>query len=243
MYINIVLFFLVAIIYSTAGFGGGSLYLAILSASDLNPETMVAVALSCNLIVSSIGTYNFFIAKEFLFSRVAPLILLSLPFSFWASTWNISNDVFFLTLASGLFISGVLIFIRSQNIIFFKIRNQNVVLLFIPIIGIIAGITGIGGGVYLAPLLYLVEWGKPKEIAGASAFFIFMNSCSGLLARWNADEMSEMYSTYWTLPLAVILGGWIGSKLSTKFLEQNSVRVLTAGILLFAACRIFVRVL
>ncbi len=243
MYINIVLFLLVALVYSSAGFGGGSLYLAILSSSGLDPSWMIAMALMCNLLVSGLGSMHFLRSQDVQLKRVWPFILLSIPFSFWASTWKIDQEHFFLALASALTVAGLLIFFQRKTAEVSRAVPSTMVYVLVPAIGLIAGITGIGGGVYLSPLLYLTRWGKPKEIAGASALFIFVNSLTGLLARSGTWSYEEHHWSFWILPVAVLVGGWIGSRWSIKWLDQNAVRMITAGILLFAACRIFVKVL
>lgn len=235
-YINVILFFIIALIYSAAGFGGGSLYLAILSESGYSPQSLSTIALICNLIVTSIGLTQFAINKEVPWRRAAPFIFMSIPFSFWAGQWKLERDMFFLILASALFLAAVAMYFGHKKV---EVKStSNKTWLISPFIGILSGITGIGGGIYLAPILYLVNWDKPRQIAATACLFIFTNSISGLIARlFKYNQLQVPIETWW-LASAVVIGGFIGSKWNNKIAKQQYIRFATIIVLLIASIKI-----
>ncbi len=244
IYINTIIFFLIALIYSAAGFGGGSLYLAVLSESGWPPEKLVFIALSCNFLVTLIGTVRFHSNNVIPYKRLWPVLLLSVPFSYWASTWKVTDQYFFLTLASALVLAAVAMIGQSllkKNEQ--EIKNPIWIYAAVPFMGLLAGMTGIGGGIYLSPLLHLSKWGKPREIAAVACVFILINSLAGLVARWSQVSQSPFTAEHTLLPIAVVVGGFVGSKLSAKILSQQWIRWITIVILIFAAIRIFIRFL
>jgi hypothetical protein len=244
IYINTIIFFLIALIYSAAGFGGGSLYLAVLSESGWPPEKLVFIALSCNFLVTLIGAIRFHSNKVIPYKRLWPVLVLSVPFSYWASTWKVTDQYFFLTLASALVLAAVAMIGQSlikKN----EEETKHPIWIYgaVPFMGLLAGMTGIGGGIYLSPLLHLSKWGKPREIAAVACVFILINSLAGLVARWSQFSESSFSSDLVMLPIAVVVGGFVGSKLSAKILSQQWIRWITIVILIFAAIRIFIRFL
>ena len=124
-----------------------------------------------------------------------------------------------------------------------EIKNPIWIYAIVPFMGLLAGMTGIGGGIYLSPLLNLSKWGKPREIAAVACVFILINSLAGLIARWTHFSESPNSAEITFLPFAVVIGGYIGSKLSAKILSQQWIRWITIVILIFASIRIFIRFL
>jgi uncharacterized membrane protein YfcA len=244
IYINTIIFFLIALIYSAAGFGGGSLYLAVLSESGWPPEKLVFIALSCNFLVTLIGAIRFHLNHVIPYKRLWAVLVLSVPFSYWASTWKVTDQYFFITLASALMLAAIAMIAQSlikKN----EGETKNAIWIYaiVPFMGLLAGMTGIGGGIYLSPLLHLSNWGKPREIAAVACVFILINSLAGLIARWSQFSESPFSAELALLPAAVVVGGYIGSKLSAKILSQQWIRWITIVILIFAAIRIFIRFL
>ncbi len=244
IYINTIIFFLIALIYSAAGFGGGSLYLAVLSESGWPPEKLVFIALSCNFLVTLVGAIRFYLNKVIPYKRLGAVLLLSVPFSYWSSTWKVTDQYFFITLASALMLAAIAMIVQaSMKKNDEEIKNPIWIYAFVPFMGLLAGMTGIGGGIYLSPLLHLSKWGKPREIATVACVFILINSLAGLIARWTHFSESPYSAEITFLPFAVVIGGYIGSKLSAKILSQQWIRWITIVILIFASIRIFIRFL
>lgn len=241
IYINVFLFFLVALVYSSAGFGGGSLYLAILSGSELDQNKVAIIGLFCNLVVTVVSSAQF-IAKGLVdWKKMFLLLGLSLPFSFFAGGLKVSAELFYLSLAAGLFLAALAMLIqlpKNHN----DSRYQKWVYFTVPFIGLLSGLTGIGGGIYLAPLLHLTYWTDARRIAAITSIFIAVNSISGLVARSGfIVETLAMETSWMLLPAAVLVGGIIGSRLSTSLLHPKWIKSITAGILIFASVRLFIK--
>jgi uncharacterized membrane protein YfcA len=236
IYINSLLFFIIALVYSSAGFGGGSLYLAILSESGWTPAMIAITGLLCNLLVTAVSTIRFQLKGLIDWKKTTMFLLLSVPFAYFSGTYSIADRIFFVSLATCLLIAAVLMLIDFKKEI--KL-SERWVYLSLPIIGIMSGITGIGGGIYLAPLLHLSQWSDARRIAALTSVFIFINSIAGLLARGDQMKFVILEPIYLLLPIAAVVGGVIGSRLSTSILAPIMIRRITAGILIFAAVKIY----
>ncbi len=237
------LFFLTACVYASAGFGGGSTYLALLLLFELPYTTIPKVALMCNLVVVAGGLYHYIRTRNLSLPLVLPFIVTSIPFSYVGGRIPISKEWFLGLLGFSLFVAGLRMFfsqrlISSEKEVSVKIR-WFIGLPLGGVLGFLSGLVGIGGGIFLAPLLYFMGWGKPKQIAAASSFFIFLNSLSGLAGQWS--KKTSFIETYWFLALllAVFLGGQIGSRVSVGKLSSVTLQRVTAIIILAAAGRIF----
>lgn len=243
IWIYALLFLLVALIYSAAGFGGGSMYLAILSQSAMTAEAVRMTALSCNALVTANGTWQFHRANWIVWRGVLALLAFSIPPCIFVSTLHFEERVYFLSLAFALLIAAGVMMIRYERTEVLTVRP--LVWWMYPlafVIGGVSGLTGIGGGIYLAPFLYLTKWGSPKQIAGASAVFILINSIAGLSAQV-ATHGWQIGSEIWPLLGAVLIGGMLGSQWSSARFSHRIVRYITIVIILVAAVRILIKYL
>lgn len=233
------LFFTIALVYSSVGFGGGSMYLAVLSFTGLSQDSLRITALICNALVTGAGSWHFLREYRLTPSRVIPLLACSIPACILTSSIKVSDTIFFWILAIALIVAGLIMLIRIKPI---NAESQKNPWYFLPLtiaIGALAGITGIGGGVYLSPFLTLRNWGTAKEISAVCALFIFVNSLAGLLTRvisFNAEIV--MQDSY--LFLLAGVGGFIGSYLSSKKWPNTRIRKVTALILMLAGLRILI---
>jgi uncharacterized membrane protein YfcA len=241
MNINVLFFALIALVYSSAGFGGGSLYLAILAQSGMSVAAMRSAALSCNALVTATGTFHFYRASVIPWRRIAPLLLTSVPLCILTSFIGWEERTYFLALAAALFLAAVAMlvmwYVKNKG---YETNDQR--RWWLPVltgaIGALAGFTGIGGGVYLAPFLYLIRWAQPREIAATSALFILINSLASLLAMSLAGSLEFSESLIWFL-LAVALGAQVGARMAGKLLSQRTVHFITVVLLIFAAIRVW----
>jgi uncharacterized membrane protein YfcA len=241
--INAIFFFLIALVYSSAGFGGGSLYLALLSGMSGSTTAVRFVGLACNTVVTGVGSVNFQWNKWIAWRQLLPLLMCSVPFCIWSSFWKLEAKTYFISLGICLLIAGVLMLIKPTLVDEKKeIRNRWWLYPVSSLIGFISGLTGIGGGVYLSPLLHLVGWGSAKHISAASAVFILINSIAGLFVQYYFHDARLGNESLWLL-IAVLLGGVIGSRLGSSLLSQRVVKLITAIIIIFAAVRILIRYL
>lgn len=233
------LFFLIALVYSSAGFGGGSLYLAVLGQSALPVSLTRTFALACNALVTG-GSLVRYIRRSILpLKRATLLVACSSPCVLLAAQVRVTADVFFLLLAGALLLAGVAIAVQPRM----QGRMKNVPGFWIypaaSAIGILSGLTGIGGGVYLSPLLYLTRWGNEREIASACSLFIAVNSLAGLSGLALSGQLALDPQLFLLLG-AVLAGGLLGSWLSTDILHHRLLRWITASLLIFAAVRILI---
>jgi len=238
----IVLFFLVAILYSSVGFGGGSSYLAILALTSLAFIHIRAIALLCNIVVVSGGTYIYVKNKLFNWKKIIPLVFISMPMAFIGGYLKISQTFFFIILGITLFIAALLMWTskyitkkgEESN---FKNSTQKD-LAYGGSIGFISGMVGIGGGIFLAPLLHLTKWDTPKRIAATSSFFILVNSIAGIGGQFLNPTFSIEPNITILLMFTVFIGGQIGSRLSVNFISPIKLKKGTAILIAFVGMRI-----
>ena len=208
-------FFLVALLYSSVGFGGGSSYLAILSIADLEYTEIPTVALLCNVAVTIAGSFNFLRHDHLSAKQIIPFLLGSIPMAFIFGAISVSQKTFFVTLGVALALAGLILTFapRNQrdqiNRSQFRFQTNCVIGLFI---GALAGLTGIGGGVYLSPILHLLSPIKPKSIAALTTVFILLNSTAALIGHSaKSFPFAGVSPEAWALVPCVFVGGVIGS--------------------------------
>ena len=234
--ILIPIFFFIAMIYSSAGFGGGSSYLAVLAMFPFEFTTIRMIALLCNIAVVS-GSVWIFYKKGFLnIRKILPLVLLSVPFAFLGGRMKIDQEIFYVLLGFTLLIAAILMMIsktdRSLNLP--KYSNATIG----GGIGFLSGIVGIGGGIFLSPVLYFSRWAETKVIAATTAAFILVNSISGLTGQILTNGFRIEFSMAVLLLLAVIFGGQIGARFTAGKVNPMIVRRVTSVIILLVAVRI-----
>lgn len=242
-YALVLAFFAVAVLYSSVGFGGGSSYAALLSLTGLPYIQFRAISLLCNVVVVSNGTLMYAKNKFFNWKKIFPLVILSVPLSFLGGFIKIEKHFFLILLGVSLLVAGILMLIKFDNSSKNQPNNREKSsfvknALIGGAIGFVSGMVGIGGGVFLAPLLHLTRWNSPKKIAAASSFFILVNSIAGLVGQiQNLDFVIDYYLTS-LLIVAVFLGGRIGTKLSVKTLKPQTIKKITAVLIIFVGVKI-----
>ncbi|AMC12193.1 hypothetical protein Lupro_04280 [Lutibacter profundi] len=238
----ILLFFFIAILYSSVGFGGGSSYLAVLALTSLTFIHIRAIALLCNIVVVSGGSYIYIKNNLFNWKKIIPLVLMSVPMAFLGGYLKISQKFFFILLGVTLFIAAVLMW--SSKFITKKSKESNFQnstakdVSYGGVIGFISGMVGIGGGIFLSPLLHLTKWDTPKRIAATSSFFILVNSIAGLSGQYLNPNFSIEPTITLILMFTVLIGGQIGSRLSVKFISPIKLKKGTSILIAFVALRI-----
>ena len=241
MFILSFLFFLTAILYSSVGFGGGSTYLALLLIWGIPYQILPVIALCCNIIVVSGNCFNYIKAGNINFKLLTPYLISSIPLAFIGGTLSISKDFFEILLFTVLIIAGTLLLFNFRSFddteqIHGKIPKT--FSLFIGgTIGFVSGIVGIGGGIFLSPILLLIRAGKAKHIATASSLFILINSISGIFGQFTKQTVFYGIQSYWLLFLSVLIGGQIGNFLNIKFFPARILALVTSALVIFVSIR------
>lgn len=238
----ITFFFIIAILYSSVGFGGGSSYLAVLALTSLAFVQIRAISLICNIVVVSSGSLIYFRNGFFNFKKIFPLVITSIPMAFFGGYLKISQTFFFILLAFTLLIAALLMW--TANYVNNKsddLRFKNSLIKdssYGGFIGFISGMVGIGGGIFLAPLLHLTKWDTPKRIAATTSFFILVNSIAGLIGQYLNPNFSIEPSITLILMTTVFIGGQIGSRISVKLISPLKLKRATAVLIAFVSLRI-----
>ncbi len=235
------LFFLISILYSSVGFGGGSSYLAVLAVTGIAYTQIRSTALLCNIIVVSGNVYVYMKRKEFNWKKVIPLTLFSVPFAFIGGFLKINQTLFFVLLGFTLLFAAITMWISKSITASKENTNQMSTVKNVSyggVIGFISGMVGIGGGIFLAPLLHVSKWDSPKKIAATASFFILVNSIAGLVGHYTNPYFSIDWNLTTVLLITVFIGGQIGSRFSNKFLNPIQLKRATAILIAFVSIKI-----
>ncbi|WP_299667951.1 sulfite exporter TauE/SafE family protein [uncultured Polaribacter sp.] len=237
----ILLFLVIAILYSSVGFGGGSSYLAILALTGIAFTQIRATSLLCNIVVVSGNVLFFYQQKKINFKKIIPLVLLSIPLAYLGGYLKINQQFFFILLGFTLFFAAITMWI-SKKIVASEEKNKQTKPIknigYGGIIGFISGMVGIGGGIFLAPVLHLTNWDTPKKIAAAASFFILVNSIAGLLGQYANPDFYIDWNLTSVLLVTVFIGGQIGSRISNNKLTPIQLKKATAILIAFVSVQI-----
>ncbi len=223
-------FFLIALIYASVGFGGGSSYSALLAYSGIEYILIPLIALLCNIIVVLGGFVRYLNAKLYDWRHVLPLIAFSAPFAFLGGLIPIKETTFYFILGGALLLSSIALLMPVQRLP--NIQIPKFILLGLSaIIGLLAGLSGIGGGIFLSPLLHLVQWSEARKIGAFATLYILVNSITGILGQLikiGGNNLAEFASPHWPLFIAVLIGGQIGGHLGNRLFSPILIRRITA---------------
>lgn len=240
--ILLVSFFFIALIYSSVGFGGGSSYLAILALLAVDFHLMRSTALLCNIIVVTGGVYIFHKEGKLDLKKSWPLVFSSVPMAYVGGLWPIKQEVFFILLGVTLVVVSLLLWLQPEKNSTYNNQKFNTLFFKIGVggfLGLLSGLVGIGGGIFLSPILHFIRWDEAKKISAIASFFILVNSISGL-----AGQLQQHGTFEWafTLPLllVVLIGGQIGSRLGAQKFNPIYVKRITAILILLAGGKILI---
>lgn len=242
------IFCVTAGLYASVGFGGGSTYNAVLVLSGIDYQILPAVALICNVIVVTGGTIRFWNSGQLQIKAMAPFLITSVPAAWFGGRLIVTETMFVGLLGAALLLSGLRLGTQKEVVIANGERRRRdwnpAYIVAGASIGFLSGLVGIGGGIFLAPILYYFSWDTPKKIAAACSLFILANSVSGLLGQ--ASKLSQTGAleeiwTYWPLMLSVFIGGQIGSWAASQKLQPRLIKQLTAALILFVSLRLLLR--
>lgn len=233
------LIFIVAALYSSVGHGGASGYLAVLSLFAFAPSFMSTTALILNVLVAGVGMIHFIRAGHFSIRNAWPFVLLSVPSAFLGGYLKVSEKVYFLLLAVVLLFAAYRMFTSAKGTATdesTKRPSRSVAIAGGAGIGLLSGVVGVGGGIFLSPIMIFLRWATTKQTAAISAFFIVVNSLAGLGGR--AVRGGLELGTIWPLVLGAFAGGFLGSYMGSTRLSGAFLRKLLALVLLIASFKL-----
>ena len=242
-----ILFFVTAILYSSVGFGGGSTYLALLLIWEIPYYILPVIALGCNIIVVSGNSINYIKAGNLNLKLLTPYLIGSVPMAFIGGTLEIEKNIFEILLFFVLLVSGLLLLFNfksyDDNENKYKEVKYIYSLIIGSIIGILSGIVGIGGGIFLSPILFLLRAGLPKHIVTTSSIFILINSFAGIIGQLTKSYVLNEIIEYWYLLFFVLIGGQIGNYLNLKILPTRFLALITSCLVIFVALRMGIKII
>ena len=236
-----ILFLVTAILYSSVGFGGGSTYLALLLIWGIPYSVFPIIALSCNIIVVSGNCFNYIRAGNLKLKLLIPYLIGSIPLAYIGGSIPIEKKLFEILLFLVLATAGILLLTKFKS---YDDREESyrkipvsISIIIGGILGFISGMVGIGGGIFLSPILFLIRAGKPKHIVTTASLFILINSISGIIGQLTKNDVLIELSNYWYLIIVAMIGGQIGNFLNLKIFPVRILSLLTASLVLFVALR------
>jgi len=236
-----ILFFVTAILYSSVGFGGGSTYLALLFIWGVPYFIFPLIALACNIVVVSGNCYNYIRAGNLNLKLLIPYLIGSIPLAFIGGSLPIEKKLFEILLFLVLAVAGILLLFNFKS---YEDKKESyrkipvvVSVLVGGILGFISGVVGIGGGIFLSPMLFLIKAGRPKHIVTSASLFILINSLSGIIGQLTKNAVLSEIQNYWFLLLAVLIGGQVGNFLNLKIFPTRVLALVTSCLVLFVVIR------
>lgn len=237
-------FALTALLYSAVGFGGGSTYSALLALSGFDYRLLPVLSLACNLAVVGGSSVRFARAGLTPWRRAALLTAIAAPAAFLGGLTPIARGAFLLVLGASLVLTGLTLLVpRTSTGTGAPARAARWMPLLAAPIGYLAGLVGIGGGIFLAPLLHLARWSEARAIAATAALFILVNSLFGLagqLIKHGPQRLGEAVALGLPLLFAVVVGGQAGSLMAVRLLPQTAIRWLTAALTIYVGARLLI---
>ena len=241
-----ILFLVTATLYSSVGFGGGSTYLALLLIWGIPYFIFPVIALSCNILVVSGNCFNYIRTGNLNLKLLIPYLIGSIPLAFIGGLLQIEKELFEILLFLVLFAAGILLLLNFKS---YDEEGENykkipltASILIGGSLGLISGIVGIGGGIFLSPILFLIRAGKPKHIVTTASLFILINSISGIIGQLMKNDVLNEIPNYWYLLLAVLIGGQIGNFLNLKIFPTRILALITAILVIFVATRMIFKI-
>lgn len=234
---------IIAAMYASVGHGGASGYLAVLSLTAYaanDPVWLKQHAWSLNLLVAGIAFYAYKKSDFFDMKLALPFIGASIPAAFIGGYLRVDNTVYDILLSITLIFAAWKLYTskglhKSSEI--HKTPSYYIAISVGFVIGLLSGIIGVGGGIFLSPIILLFGWSDPKTTAGIAAVFIWVNSLSGLVGSTISGQLALDFSTLIPFSAAVLVGGYVGSKYGSEKLSQNSIQNMLVAVMLIAAIR------
>lgn len=232
------LIFTAALLYSAVGHGGGSGYLAAMAICAISPAIMKPTALTLNILVASIATVHYYRAGCFSWKLFIWFAIGAVPFAFLGGKMTLPDQIYKQIVGLILLYAAFRLIFKPKNAVIEEAIQIPAIPIMIGIgilIGFLSGLTGVGGGIFLSPLILLMGWGATREVSGVSAMFILVNSAAGLLGKLSSLNDLPTALPYWMIAAAI--GGWLGSNYGAKQLNINILQKILGIVLVIAGVK------
>ena len=230
----------IAFLYSSVGHAGASGYIAILALSAVPIGEIRPITLTLNIVVAILGGWNFYRAGHCSIQLIWPLVIASVPFAFLGGYLKLPNGILHLLLGTVLCGSAVRFLFRPKEETVLNPPTRPTLLVTGSVLGLLSGLTGTGGGIFLTPWMLWRKWAPTKTVAAVSVIFILVNSISGLVGY--VSSARSLPKVGWILFCVAIVGGWIGSRWGSRHYSPLWIQRLLALVLLIAGAKlIFIR--
>ncbi len=226
----------VAFLYSSVGHAGASGYIAVMTLFRMAPAEIKPIALALNILVASIGSWQFWRAGHFSWQLFWPFALLSVPFAFLGGYLNLPTHIFKVLIGVVLLFSAARFLVRPPTEVEPEPPSKPVAIGVGAGLGLLSGLTGTGGGIFLTPLVIFMRWAHTKTASAISALFILVNSVSGLLGNISATKSFPAFG--YPLAIAVVIGGAAGSYLGSRQFEHSTIKRLLAVVITIAGLKL-----
>ena len=231
------IFLCIAYFSASVGLGGGSCYTALLAVSTSIPLAIPLISLTLNLVVTSAGSYQFIRHRHASWKLISPFLITSMPMAYLGGSLQLPKTVFYGILFASLTVVVVRIFFYKKTSFNWKLKGWKLITISLvsgALLGFIAGVVGIGGGIYLVPLIIIFNLGTEKQAAASGAIFIWLNSITGLIARIQHNSVN--IQDYLPLVIAVAIGGIAGASMGATKLKPQTMQKILGCIIIVALC-------
>jgi uncharacterized protein len=227
---------LIAFLYSSVGHAGASGYIATMALFGLAPNVIRPTALLLNILVASLGTFQFWRAGHFKWELFWPFALLSIPSAYFGGYLQLPVSILRALIGIVLLFSAARLSFRKGDPAKVHAPRTAIALAIGAAIGFLSGLTGTGGGIFLTPLLLFSEWAKTKQASAVSALFILVNSISGLTGFVTAQQSIPALAG--SLAIAAVIGGGVGSYLGSRRFPVRAIAILLGTVLVIAGLKL-----
>ena len=230
--------FVVALMYASVGHGGASGYLAVMALFSLEPAALKPTALLLNIVVAGVGSYLYLNARQFSWKVFWPFVVTSIPMSYFGGTFHLPPEYYRPLLGLVLFYAAWRLFVRKNRDDFEPTSPPLAIAMLVgAVLGFASGLIGVGGGIFLSPLMILLGWARVREVSGIAALFILVNSVAGLLGHLGSLQYIPEYAPL--LAGVALLGGSIGALCGSRHLPVKVILQAMAGMLVMAGGKMF----